>query len=587
MTAELRYRTLPLDLDTRAAADGDGVDVVASTDAVVNMPWGRERLLHGPENVNLDAIDRAPVLWNHDRGVLVGRPSRARLAGGKLRLRIDFATNGRARELAGDVAGGFVRAVSLGYSVESERATRDAQGPLIEALRWTVHEVSFVSIPADLGAGVGRAAASTPSRGNRTMTNEPETPDPIETRADAIVNLCQTHNMMEAAEGWIASDLSVPKVRELILARLRRRDLANHIPASAAQDFRANDDATGAEPYPFARAVFGQVARSGIELGGLRDLQRQLGAGWEGQHRGVLAPFRVRATLTTGGSTTGAELVPTAHGEFVDMLKARSVVLELGARVIEVGQGKLALPRKTAASTASWIEENPGTGVSASNPTLDQVVLAGKTLVARATYSMQLARQGLPMIEQILREDMAQEFAIALDKAALAGGGSNEPSGILADAAVPVVVMGTNGGVPTLLKIVELESTIDAVAGLNTRTAFVTTPGARAKMRSTAIDAGSGRFLWGDDNKTLGYLAASTSNVPANLTKGTSTTVCSAAILGNFADLVIGSWGAIDFIVDPYTDAAKQLIHITAALLVDVGVRRPKSFAVIKDLLVT
>jgi HK97 family phage major capsid protein len=72
--------------------------------------------------------------------------------------------------------------------------------------------------------------------------------------------------------------------------------------------------------------------------------------------------------------------------------------------------------------------------------------------------------------------------------------------------------------------------------------------------------------------------------MPSTLTKGTSNGVCHGAILGDFSQVVIAYWGALEVIVDPYTDAAKGLVHITSTLYVDVGVIQPGAFAVIRDL---
>ena len=42
-------------------------------------------------------------------------------------------------------------------------------------------------------------------------------------------------------------------------------------------------------------------------------------------------------------------------------------------------------------------------------------------------------------------------------------------------------------------------------------------------------------------------------NVPSNLTKGSSSGVCSALIYGNFSDLLIGLFGDSEILVDPYS----------------------------------
>jgi hypothetical protein len=83
----------------------------------------------------------------------------------------------------------------------------------------------------------------------------------------------------------------------------------------------------------------------------------------------------------------------------------------------------------------------------------------------------------------------------------------------------------------------------------------------------------------------MGYQAGVTNAVPSNLVKGTSGSVCSALIFGNFADSVLAQWGGIDFTIKPYIKDTESLISITADCYYDFGVRRAAAFAAIKDLL--
>ena len=76
-------------------------------------------------------------------------------------------------------------------------------------------------------------------------------------------------------------------------------------------------------------------------------------------------------------------------------------------------------------------------------------------------------------------------------------------------------------------------------------------------------------------------------NVPATLTKGTATSVCSAIIFGNWADLLIGMWGVMDVLADRVTLGKSGGLRIRVLQDVDVSVRHPESFASMKDCLTT
>ena len=47
---------------------------------------------------------------------------------------------------------------------------------------------------------------------------------------------------------------------------------------------------------------------------------------------------------------------------------------------------------------------------------------------------------------------------------------------------------------------------------------------------------------------------------------------------GNFADLLIGMFGGLDLVVDPYTHSKSGTIRVVALQSVDVAVRHAQSF---------
>jgi hypothetical protein len=74
--------------------------------------------------------------------------------------------------------------------------------------------------------------------------------------------------------------------------------------------------------------------------------------------------------------------------------------------------------------------------------------------------------------------------------------------------------------------------------------------------------------------------------LPSNLTKGTATTVCSAAIFASdWSMATIGLFGAPDITVDPYTKADTGQVKITLNQFYDFGIRQPAAFAKTEDLL--
>ena len=66
------------------------------------------------------------------------------------------------------------------------------------------------------------------------------------------------------------------------------------------------------------------------------------------------------------------------------------------------------------------------------------------------------------------------------------------------------------------------------------------------------------------------------------MTKGSGTNL-SAIVYGNFSDLLIGMFGQLEILVDPYTYFAKGTVGVRALQSIDIAVRHAESFAAMTD----
>ena len=75
--------------------------------------------------------------------------------------------------------------------------------------------------------------------------------------------------------------------------------------------------------------------------------------------------------------------------------------------------------------------------------------------------------------------------------------------------------------------------------------------------------------------KLVGIDAYSTGQVSATLGAGSE----HGLILGDFAQMIVGIWGGgVDILVDPYTDADRGRVRITAFVDMDIALRHPEAF---------
>lgn len=285
--------------------------------------------------------------------------------------------------------------------------------------------------------------------------------------------------------------------------------------------------------------------------------------------------------LTVGTATQIGNTVATQVGALIPYLQPRLKVMELGATMLTGLTSNVTIPRNNAIGAAAWegeTDENAET-----NLTTDTISLTPNRLGAFMEYSKQLLLQSSVSVDNLVRADLQRSIAIALDLAAINGSGAgNQPTGILNTAGIGNVAMGTNGAVPTRAKLVDLITELAVDNADMGNLAFLTTPGIRGKLQQTLLDAGSGRFVWEQSNSLLGYRAEVSTQVPSDLTKGSSTD-CHAVIYGNWSELLVAQWGGLDLLADPYTQGTKAMVRVIVNSWWDTALRHAQSFAAIKD----
>lgn len=312
--------------------------------------------------------------------------------------------------------------------------------------------------------------------------------------------------------------------------------------------------------------------------------------------RGALVPFDVlvakrgmSAKRAMGvGVGVGGELVATdlLDESFIDSLENAIALSQCGVTLLPGLNGNIAIPRQTGGASHFWLAENGAP--SESNATFDQVAMTPKTVGGYTEISRRLLLQSSIGAEAFTINELALRLALAIDSAGINGtGAGNEPTGILNFAGVGVVSFGTpDGGAPTWDGVVDLESAVANVNAAMGSLCYLTNTKFRGKAKKTFIDAGSGERIWDSragDTPLNGYRTVISNQVPSDLVEGSSGATLSAAIFGNFADLIIGMWGGLDIQVNPYSLDTSGAIRVTAFQDVDITLRHPESFAASQD----
>lgn len=621
---------------TREAVEVDPetrtVGLSITSDAPILHWFGYLVLNHSPECIRMDRMAAgAPLLLEHDRECKIGGLMDAKTDGHVLRATAKFSRRPEAEAEMQDLADGIGRGVSGGFICHQIKlvAESDSDYDTYQCDDWTPIEASLVSIPADISVGVGRAfdfetreglipAVFVESReenpdeasdtapveedeeyetecdendSNRAANQPSEQPKPtIEVRHSVmdkdqeLIHIGELFGEVEMAREFALRGKAPAELREAIFQKL-----CIEKPAKTEPVVELN--ARELKQYSIARAILADAAgrRGGEGIADENCFEREISEeirkklGNSATLRGgILIPtLHKRETLQRAGmdtltSTKGQTAVYTEYGGFIDLLRNRLMVAQLGATMMPGLQGNVSMNRQTGATTFAWVAQNPGSDVADSEPTLDLVTLSPKIGQASTSYSRTLLAQSAFDVDAFVQNDLSLVNATAIDRAALHGPGTDAPTGIYGQSGVNAVAF---GGPVTLDKVVDMETEIATDNSDIGTMAYLTTPGARGKAKKTQeFSSTNGMALW-RDGEMNGYRAEAT-NQMSSLMSGSAATggTSHGIVLGVWEHLLIGEWGALEIITDPYRLKKQGMIELTSFIMVDIQLRYATAF---------
>jgi HK97 family phage major capsid protein len=586
------------DMKTRAMTAGAKVideerrtvRIAISSEEPVERNFGAEILDHSEGSINLAFArsGRMPLLLDHDPRQQIGVVENVEIDSATRRLRgtVRFGKGALANEIYTDVVDDIRGNISVGYTVNKmDKEGKDSY----RVSSWTPMEVSVVSIPADRTVGVGRSAEddlqtrkpATPQKEDATMTENTQI-DMEAVKADAarsaakeaaeMFRLASKHNKRDLAEKAIHEGRSLAEFRGELLEAIGNKPLDDSnigLTQKEVRSFslmkaiRAMSNPTDRRAQEAATFEFEAAAeaarRDGVEPQGLyipADVRRS----WKMSKRDL---------NTTDDSAIIAE--DFRGGDFIDVLRNASSVMQAGATMLSGLQGDVKIPKKTAASSAGWIA-NEGGAAAESEPTLGQVTMSPKTLGAFTDITRLMMMQSSLDIEALIRNDLSTALALAIDLGALAGSGSSgQPTGIknVNGINAPTAFAAAN---PTFAEIVAMETAVAEDNALMGNLAYILPAGMYGALKTATKDAGSGQFVVEPGNTINGYRAIVSNQVTAG-----------DLYFGNFSDLLVGMYGGLDITVDPFTNSTSGTVRIVALQTMDVAVRHAVSFAFNND----
>lgn len=289
--------------------------------------------------------------------------------------------------------------------------------------------------------------------------------------------------------------------------------------------------------------------------------------------------MQVFNALSGGSSTAGGILIPEIlTGQIVDLARARTRVIQAGARVVPMANRKVTVPKWLSDPVPDWRAEN--SAFAEDDATLGSVDLEAKGLGVFTKVSLELLED--TDIQGELEHSFAKSFSQILDLSALYSTGDPDvdgnptPTGVKSTSGVAVTPLAADGEAPTWAALVD---SVGRVRDANEE------PNAQIMSDRTLrtlslLPASDGSYI-----QPPSYLdditRYTTSQVPNDLTVGTATTT-SDLFTGDWSKLLIGVRSELRIFVlkERFLPDSGQ-IGFVAHWRGDFAVTRPAAFDVV------
>ena len=587
----MKYRTIDLSRSEYIDEENRMVRVGVSSTEPVERSFGMEVLGHDVGDINMEFIasGRAPLLLDHDMTKVIGVIEEFKLDETAKRTIavVRFGKSNLAREVFDDVKDGIRMNISVGYRVDKLTRMDDDDETYYKA-QWTPMEVSSVSVPADQSrlVGVGRSKDKQKQTTKvKIMENEKQEINLDEVRSQSaddarkemaknskeILDLAAKHNKRDLAHKAIGEGISVAEFRGVLL-----ENISNDTPLETPSEIGMTKEEV--REFSLVRAINALAnptdrraqEAAAFEFECSNEAARQQGK----TAQGIMMPADL---LRSWGqrdlnTTDDASLIAQDYrgGDFIDVLRNKSSVMNAGATMLRGLQGNVVIPKKTAASSAAWIATEGGNS-SESEFTVGSVTMSPKVIGGHTEMTRLMLQQSSLDVENLVRNDLSEAIALAIDLGALAGSGSSgQPTGISATSGINTTTFAA--ATPTFVELVAMESAVSADNALQGNLRYIAKPSDWGTLKSVDKASGFGQMIVGSDGQINGYDVVRSNQVTAG-----------DYYFGNFADLLIGLYGSLDITVDPYTHSKSGTIRVVALQTCDVAVRHAVSFCKSSD----
>ena len=282
------------------------------------------------------------------------------------------------------------------------------------------------------------------------------------------------------------------------------------------------------------------------------DEMRSAGQSFSGQ---IQLPVESRAAVTV--TDEHDDVIEVEFADLLTPLRAKNVLVAAGAKYMSGLIGDVQVPIM-GAGNVTW--EGEVASAKEAGYTFTSKKLQPKRLTAYVDISKQFLVQDSIGAEQAIRADIVAAINSKLESTILgsAQGSTTTPAGIFYGQ--------TPKKITTFKDICDLEASIED-ANVIGECKYVMSNKAKAALRNMPKSTKSTQLVM-ENGEVDGTPVLNTSNVEAQ-----------NIAYGDWNNLAIGQWGAIDLVVDPYTLAKDGQVRIVINAFFDAVTLRPEAFA--------
>ena len=557
----------------------------------------KEVLKISDEAVDMNRLNNgASVLKNHDSNIVLGKVVRAWCEGEQLCVRIRFRSDNMSRDLFNDLANGTVPNVSIGYGYDPEKDVReyvnDAGETIREVEHWEAYEVSVaVGIPADPTVGFLRSADANTMMNSRTIghktTNkevamankrELELVESEEQREDTETETTETTTTTETAETEDSEtkecDGEGKDERAILMKEIKnlRADMAKSFALPHIQTERRQYSLASALQYMLTgkgadmeREISDDIyKRSGQKMGGERSLMIPFN---DESMRGIFSrTFSGFANVS--GSGTGLVSQENKPEMFVDYVRTK-IGVKNATFLTGLTGAPVTIPVQSTDSSVAWVSGGTTSGVNedvaATIPVVTNIELNPHKLGGYIPVGRDLILSGNPDAISVSMRSLMANVAHKLGTTMLKGNASNPAiTGLATATGVQTNVIATIASA-TWANMLNFAAKVEGLE-VDGELEFVMGAADKATFKSIAKGQYGSGFLC-EDNMIDGHRV----HVDGSLSSGD-------IYFGDFSNVLVGQWGGIELMLDPYTLALGGNVRVIISLVCDIAIRKPNTF---------